>query len=324
MNVNEIITEVSASLQRIGGIGQVFLVACGGSLVDMYPAKYFLESEAAALQVGMYTANEFVCATPKILGANSLVIVCSHGGDTPESVAAAKLARERRAVTVTLTHNDRAQLIEHADHNILYAWGNDTNVIDNPMAIILSLCVETLRQVEGFAGYQDFQQGLRQINGVIAAGRRQVAGRCADFARRFKDESLFYILSSGASYGHAYGFAICSLMEMQRVNASAIHSGEYFHGPFEVTDGETPFILMMNEGRTRVMDERALTFLEQYAGKVEVIDARELGIGALPPSVVEFFNPVLFYSIMCEYRAALADIRHHPLETRRYMGQVAY
>ncbi|MBL1893260.1 phosphosugar isomerase, partial [Klebsiella pneumoniae] len=39
---------------------------------------------------------------------------------------------------------------------------------------------------------------------------------------------------------------------------------------------------------------------------------------------VEFFNPVLFYSIMCEYRSALADIRQHPLDTRRYMGLVEY
>ena len=72
------------------------------------------------------------------------------------------------------------------------------------------------------------------------------------------------------------------------------------------------------------MDERANAFLSTYAEKVEVVDAKELGIGVLPPRVVEFFNPVLFYSIMCEYRSALADIRQHPLETRRYMGQVAY
>jgi fructoselysine-6-P-deglycase FrlB-like protein len=40
--------------------------------------------------------------------------------------------------------------------------------------------------------------------------------------------------------------------------------------------------------------------------------------------VVDYFNPVLFYSIMCDYRAALADIRQHPLSTRRYMGVVDY
>lgn len=324
MNSKAIIECLAEKVKDKGGIKQVFLVACGGSLVDMYPAKYFFDSEATTLHVGMYTANEFVYATPKTLSENSLVIVCSHGGNTPESVAAAALARARNAQTITLTHNDQAQLIEHASHNILYAWGNDTNVVDNPMAIILSLCVEVLDQVEGYACYANFQRGMEQINGVIARARQQVSDRCQRFAQRYQHENLFYILSSGASYGHAYGFAICSLMEMQWLHAAPIHSGEYFHGPFEVTDKETPFILLMNEGRTRIMDERASDFLSTYGEKVEIVDAKELGIGVLPADVVEFFNPVLFYSIMCEYRSALADIRQHPLETRRYMGQVAY
>lgn len=79
MNTKEIINAVAKEIEDKGGIRQVFLVACGGSLVDMYPAKYFTDSEATKLHVGMYTANEFVYATPKTLGENSLVIVCSHG-----------------------------------------------------------------------------------------------------------------------------------------------------------------------------------------------------------------------------------------------------
>jgi len=307
-----------------GGLRQVFLIACGGSLVDMYPAHYFLNSESATLHSYLMTANEFVHATPATLGKQSLTIVCSHGGNTPESVAAAELAQSRGSVTVTLTHNESAKLINFSDSNLLYAWGSDTQVIHNPMAIILSLCVEALQQSEGFDGYADFQSAMGQIDGVIARARRQVQARCAAFAERYAEESLFYILSSGASYGHAYGFAICSLMEMQWLNAASIHSGEFFHGPFEVTDGNTPWILMINEGRTRALDERARDFLRQYGDKVEVVDAKELGLGVLPARVVEFFNPVLFYSVMCEYRAALAKVRQHPLETRRYMGQVDY
>ena len=324
MNAQSIIAAAMAKLYEVGGVRQVFLVACGGSLVDMYPAKYFLDGEALVLRNGLYTANEFVYAAPASLGENSVVIVCSHGGNTPESVAAAELAQSRRATTITLTHNPQADLQRFGDHNILYAWGNDTSVADNPMAIILGLCVEILQQSEGYAHHAAFARGVAQIDGVVVRARAQVADRCARFAKRYQHESLFYILSSGASYGHAYGFAICSLMEMQWLDAAPIHSGEFFHGPFEVTDRETPFILMMNQGRTRALDERALTFLNQYAAKVEVIDAKELGIATLPPEVVEYFNPVLFYSVMCEYRAALAQIRQHPLETRRYMGQVAY
>jgi fructoselysine-6-P-deglycase FrlB-like protein len=67
-----------------------------------------------------------------------------------------------------------------------------------------------------------------------------------------------------------------------------------------------------------------IAFLERYAGDYEVIDARELGLDVLPEAVVDYFNPVLFYSVLCDYRAALAKIRDHPLEKRRYMGEVKY
>lgn len=307
-----------------GQISEVFLVACGGSLADLYPARFFLASEACRLRPDIYTSNEFVQATPRALGARSVVIVCSHSGGTPEAVEAARIAQAAGSLTVTLTHNESSEVAAFADRNIVYEWGDESRVQNNPMAITLALCVEILQQVEGYPNYGDFRQAIRQIDDVVAAARAKVSERTASFAATFGDQSLFYILSSGASYGHAYGFAICSLMEMQWLHASAIHSGEFFHGPFEVTDKETNFIVLKNEGRTRVLDQRVIDFLDRYAERFVVIDARELGIDVLPETVVDFFNPILFYSVLCDYREALATIRNHPLDTRRYMGKVRY
>ena len=305
-------------------IAEVFLVACGGSLVDLYPARFFLVSESRRLRTDLYTSNEFVHAVPKVLGDQSIVIICSHGGETPESVEATRIAQAKGSLTVTLTHNESSKIAAFSDHNVVYEWGDESSVENNPMAITLSLCLEVLQQVEGYPYYNEFRSALQQIDAVVAAARNKLRERVVTFAERYQSEKMFYILSSGASYGHAYGFAICSLMEMQRLDASAIHSGEFFHGPFEVTDKQTNFIVLMNEGRTRPLDERVVAFLERYAERYEVVDARELGIGVLAESVVDYFNPVLFYSVLCDYRQALAEIRGHPLETRRYMGKVAY
>ncbi|MED4267845.1 SIS domain-containing protein [Priestia megaterium] len=322
MDVSQVISSINKKNEK--GISELYLVACGGSLVDMYPSKYFLESEAKSVVTGLYTANEFVHATPKRLNESSVVIVCSHGGNTPESVEAAKISMELGAQTIGLTHNKDANLLKYSNHAFLYEWGAESDVKNNPMAIILKLAVEVLNVTEGYVYYEAFKDGMEKINEIIKNGEELVEERARVFANRYQKEDLFYVLSSGASYGHAYGFSICSLMEMQWLNAAPIHSGEYFHGPFEVTDKEIPFILMMNEGRTRPLDERAQAFLDKYAEKVEVVDAKELGISKIREEVVEFFNPVLFYSILCVYREALAEVRKHPLETRRYMGKVSY
>jgi fructoselysine-6-P-deglycase FrlB-like protein len=303
---------------------EVFFVACGGSLVDLYPAKFFLASESFRLRTDLYTANEFVHASPRMLGEHSVVILCSHSGDTPEVVEAVKIAKAAGSLTVTLTHNRFSEIADFADHNIVYEWGDESKVQNNPMAITLALCLEILKESDGYANYDDFQEALLKIDNVVAAARNKVVERVLTFAETYQHEKLFYVLSSGASYGHAYGFAICSLMEMQWLHASGIHSGEFFHGPFEVTDEKTNFIVLMNEGRTRPLDQRVIEFLDRYAKNYLVVDAKELGIGVLPNSVVEFFNPILFYSVMSDYREALAKIRNHPLEKRRYMGIVEY
>lgn len=305
-------------------MSEVFFVACGGSLVDLYPAKFFLGSESRLLRTDIYTANEFVHAVPKVLGERSVVIFCSHSGITPEIVEAVKVAKAAGSLTVSLTHNKSSDIAAFSDYNVVYEWGDESSVQNNPMAITLALCLEILQHSEGYVNYHEFQEALLKIDDVVAAARKKVGARVLTFAETYQNEKMFYILSSGASYGHAYGFAICSLMEMQWLHASAIHSGEFFHGPFEVTDKKTNFILLVNEGRTRPLDERVLAFLKNYAKNYVVIDAKELGIGVLPESVVEFFNPVLFYSVLCDYREALANIRNHPLETRRYMGKVEY
>ena len=307
-----------------GKISNVYFTACGGSLVDMYPAYYFLKSEAENLSTGWYTANEFVHVTPKKIGAQSVVFVCSHSGNTPESVKAAKVAQEKGAITIGLTFNPKAELLKYSDEKIIYEWGDENEVVKNPMAIVLDITSQILGQLEGYDKLAEFADGFKKIDTIVTNALAQVQDRTKRFADKYQHEPMFYILGSGASFGHTYGFAICSLMEMQWLDAAPIHSGEYFHGPFEVTDKDKPYIVMESIGRTRPLDERAIKFLKKYAEKIEIVDAKELGLDLIDSNVAEYFNPILFYSVLCEYRAKLADIRNHSLEVRRYMGKVEY
>lgn len=72
------------------------------------------------------------------------------------------------------------------------------------------------------------------------------------------------MMGSGPSFGAAHQESICILLEMQWINSASIHSGEYFHGPFEITEPGTPFILLKSSGRTRPLDDRAICFIERY------------------------------------------------------------
>lgn len=74
MNVKDIVTDIAAKSKTRGKVDGVYFVACGGSLLALYPARYLLERESRTLKVGHYTANEFVHAAPKSLTKNSIAV----------------------------------------------------------------------------------------------------------------------------------------------------------------------------------------------------------------------------------------------------------
>ena len=192
------------------------------------------------------------------------------------------------------------------------------------MALGLGLASALLASVDGYAQNADILDGIQMIDAIVDRAVETIQPRAQEFAHKYKDEPILYAVSSGASLMQAYSFAAFAMMEMQHKHASYVHSGDFFHGAFELVDEHTLYVLLLNEGKTRPLDERVLAFLERYAAKVEVVDARSLGIGAISPAVVDLFNPLLFYSVMTAYRDALAEARHHPVETRRYMWKVPY
>jgi fructoselysine 6-phosphate deglycase len=321
LNTKKIIQSIIAEKTKID---EVFFVACGGSLVDLYPAKYFIDTEAKKVHAGFYTSKEFICANPKSLSENTITIICSHGGNTKETIEASEFAKASGSSVITLTNNAGSGVDKVAAISIVYEWGDEVSVADNPMAITLSLMNELLYAQEEYPFYCEMNDGFTRINSIVKNAVEFVRPRTKIFAEKYCKEPFLYVMSSGANFGQAYGFSICSLMEMQWMNACYIHSGEYFHGPFEVTDKDVLYVLLVNEGKTRCIDERAQTFLDKYAEKIEIVDAKELGLSIIKEDVVDYFNPILFYAVMCEYRAALAEIRNHPLETRRYMFKVTY
>lgn len=123
----------------------------------------------------------------------------------------------------------------------------------------------------------------------------------------------------------AYSFSICLLMEMQWINSGSFHDGEFFHGPFEIVEKDVPFLLLMNDGRTRKMDSRALDFLNRFDAKTTVIDAKDFGLSNfVPSSVAEYFSPMVITGVLRVYAEQLSIVRDHPLSQRRYMWKLEY
>lgn len=91
MEPKQIIESIKETMPTVKS---VYFVGCGASKAELYPGKYFLEANSKTIRVGHYTANEFLHATPVAVDETAIVVTCSLGGTTPETVAASKKAME--------------------------------------------------------------------------------------------------------------------------------------------------------------------------------------------------------------------------------------
>jgi len=324
MDIKTIISDIFKEKAPIGGVDSVVFAACGGSFSTLFPAKYLLETKSKELKIGHYSSNEFLHTMPSYVGKNSIIITISHKGETPETVQVAKKAQEIGAASIVLTFDGKSALAGYGDYVLLYQWGETIDQNESNVIIAMKLAAEILNQKEHWILYDTFLHACALFTDVTYLARTASKERAAEFAKTYKKEPLMYVMGSGFATYAAYSFAICILMEMQWIHSSSIHSGEYFHGPFEITDPEVPFILLKSYGSTRPLDERAHTFLKKYGKKIILLDAEELGLGNVGEEVAELFNHMFFTVVLREYANQLAKERNHPLSERRYMWKVEY
>lgn len=289
-NVKSIVADIVAK----HNVENVAFVGCGASKAELYPAKYFLANCSKKLRVAHYTANEFNYDIPDWLGDTTVVITASLGGSTPETVKANSVAKAAGATVISVTHAAGSALTKEADYTIVHGFEANYAAKLEKMGYVLALAVELLQQVEGFDKYDKMIEGLTNVFEAAENAANSARKSAKEFAEKYKDAPVVYVMSSGASMEVAYSTSICLMMEMQWVNSGSFHSGEFFHGPFEIVDKDVPFILLMNDGKTRPVDARALTFLHRFDALTTVVDAKDYGLGnAVDSSVITYFNPLM-------------------------------
>lgn len=323
MEIRAIVSEIREKMESRGGLKHVYFVGCGGSKAAIFPGLYLLQSEARNFSATTYTSNEFVHATPKELDERCVAVVCSLKA-TPESVKAVETANAAGAISIAMTGSTTTGMAKVGQYVVVYSNGDDQVYSRSNQSAALRIASELLYQFEGWDKYDKAMDAYRHIDAIVAEGKADLLPAAREWAEKEKDEPIFYVLASGPNYGVAYSMCCCHFMEMQWKHAVCLHTGEYFHGPFETTDAQLPMVLLMSQGRTRALDERCLRFLEKFAGNYIVIDFEKLNKGRIDADVAEFFNPVVMIPIERFFVSQMAERTGHPMNMRRYMWKVEY
>jgi len=323
MNIQEIVLDIKGKLEKNGSLKHVYFVACGGSQAAIYSGHYLLSKEARTFGTSISNSSEFVHATPAMLDDRCIVVLCSLNA-TAETVKAVQVANERGAHTIAMTGFPTTDMAKNGKYTVVYSNGSNQIYSQSNQSSALRIGFEILQQFEGYAHYDVAMEAFSKVDPIVKNARNYIQRIAKRFAEEYKDEEVFYVMASGPAYSTAYTMSYCHFMEMQWKHAVPMHSGEYFHGPFETTDKNLPIILFVSEGKTRPLDERALTFLNKYAQRVTVIDAKELGINIIDDRVSEYFQSVIMIPVERDIVSRMAEVRNHSMDMRRYMWKVEY
>lgn len=319
-DVKKMIQEIVSTRE----IKNISFAGVGGSLACHYAAYYYLLREAKHITTSYTSANEFVHDTPACIGENSIVVIASRGGNTKETVEAGRVAKKLGATVIGLTFiSEPTGISEVSDYTIVFEDGEGVPFEVGKSAYILKIAYEALHQLEGNDKYEAMAAAMTKMNDLVPQAKRDIVPEAIRFSIEHKDDKVIYTMGSGTAWSAAQQQQICIFMEMQWINSSVIHTGEFFHGPFEITDPDTAFLLLKSSGKTKELDERAIRFLNSYNHHLTIIDPEKYGIKELG-DVSGYFDYDFLTALLGVYNPLLADMRNHPLSKRKYMWKYNY
>ncbi len=303
-------------------IDRVCLVACGSANRAMLGIQYWLERYSPGIEVRRYFPAEFMAIDPPRLNERTLVLLASKSGTTPETVAAAHFLADKPCQVVAFSQYGEKPLAQAVPRHFLVG---DTSESFAAMFMLMQALIGGLMAAkEGWPLGEKLLSSLDALPAAMCDAAEQNEARAAADAATYAGDDRIYHVASGPGFTTAYVFGVCILMEMLWLHSYPIEAAEFFHGPFEIVDKQTPMILITGEDPSRPLMERVVKFCDTYAGRVMNYDSRAFAMKGVDPEIRPIVAPYILQAALKRLSAHLSVLRNQPLTTRRYMWKVAY
>ena len=282
--------EIGVSPDVLQSVNQAVIIACGTSYHAGLAGQYFFES-LARLRTDVEFASEFRYRD-FILDPGTLVIVVSQSGETADTLAALRAAKECGAVTLAVTNSVSSSIAREAG-GVLYTHAGPeigvaaTKTFTAQMAA-LALIALYLGQIRGALDAPARVELIQELYRIPHKMERVLGGAKAveDLASRFAQASNFLYLGRWVNVPTAMEGAL-KLKEISYIHAEAYAGGEMKHGPIALIDDKMPTLAIVP--RDRVYDKMLSNLAEIKARSGIILAVATEGderIGALVDAVI--------------------------------------
>ncbi len=262
------LSDVDLSDDFLRTVRRIVVVACGTSYHAGLVGKYAIE-EWARVPVEMDVASEYRYRNP-VVGEGDLVIGITQSGETADTLAAMRLARERGAKVLAITNIMGSQATRDSDAVLYTRAGLEIGVaatktfVSQVAAVyLLGVRLAELRETLPPERIRELVAELRALPEKIELAIDTTSDQIAAIAEDFHTQGFFLYL------GRHVGLPIClegalKLKEISYIPTDAYAAGEMKHGPIALLDESTPVVAVATESPV----------LEKVISNVEEVRAR--------------------------------------------------
>jgi len=245
------LSEVGMGDEMLRRLRRIFIVACGTSYHAGLIVSYAIE-QLARVPVQIDVASEFRYREP-VFDPDTLVIGITQSGETADTLAAMRLAREAGSPVLALCNVMGSQATREADYVLYTRAGLEigvaatkTHTSQVAALLLLTLRLAWARGVRAEDELKRLGHELRAVPELV----QQLLERDSAverIAQRYHDERFFLYL------GRGMGFAVClegalKLKEICYIPTEAYAAGEMKHGPIALLDKESPVVVVADDG----------------------------------------------------------------------------
>lgn len=239
------IEEFTLDKEYIDSINKIYIVACGTAYHAGLVGKTLIE-KYAKIPVMTDVASEFRYGNP-FIDENTLMIVVSQSGETADTLAALRLAKERGAKVLAVTNVVGSSISREADYTF-YTWAGPEIAVASTKAYTTQLVALALISMDigvkrGTIDEGTVKEVVEEIKGL--SDKVKVILKSLDEVKNmadhiYKSEDVFFI-GRGLDYYLSMEGSL-KLKEISYIHSEAMAAGELKHGTLALIDKGTPVI----------------------------------------------------------------------------------
>ena len=250
LNANEGIIKMSGiedNLEKFLNADRIIIIACGTSWHAGLVAEYIFE-EFSRIPVEVEYASEFRYRNP-IINSKDVVIAISQSGETADTMAAIKLAKEKGAfvfgvcnvVGSSISRESHAGAYTHAGPEIGVA---STKAFTTQITVLTMMALR-LAQAKGMLSKTDLHKYLQELEIIPEKVKEalETNNKAKEIASVFKDSHNCLYLGRGYNFPVALEGAL-KLKEISYIHAEGYPAAEMKHGPIALIDERMPVVVI--------------------------------------------------------------------------------